>query len=116
MLVIPLLVLILIIGALADVITGDGRIKHLDKMTWIFIIVFLPLIGSVLWFIIGHDYGAAPVVLGSVGDPRRAPAPMSNTEQQLAALEREIEAHEKAARIAALEAQLKAKREAKGGA
>ena len=112
MFVIPLLVLILIIGALADVITGDGRIKHLDKMTWIFIIVFLPLIGSVLWFLIGHDYGSAPVSPAPVTEPRRAP--MSNTERELAALEREIEEHEKAARIAALEAQVKAKREARG--
>jgi hypothetical protein len=116
MFVIPLLVLILIIGALADVITGDGRIKHLDKMTWILIIIFLPLIGSILWFLIGHDYGASPVEHVSLGDPRRAPAPMSNTEQELAALEREIEQHEKAQRIADLEAQVKAKREAKGKA
>jgi hypothetical protein len=115
-LIVPLLSLALIIGALADVITNHGRIRHLDKMTWIFIIIFLPLIGSILWFVVGREYDQVDRAnRGSFGDPRRQSESFaSSTEQQLAALEREIAASEKAQRIARLEAEVRAKREARG--
>lgn len=111
-LIVSILFLVLIVGALADVITGEGRIRHLDKMTWILIIIFLPLIGSILWFLVGREYEQAP---SERPEPRRE-TPLSQTERDLAALDREIAAHEKVARIARLEAELKARREAKGGA
>jgi hypothetical protein len=133
------LVLALVVGALVDLITSEpGRIKHLPKAFWIVIVILMPLLGSILWFAIGREYDR-PVDRGTFGDPRRRerPAPavggsmarsllpggselgyagrdesgLSTTERQLAALEREIEASEKAERIRKLEEQLRAKRE-----
>jgi hypothetical protein len=114
-LVFSALLLLLMIGALADIITRDPtRVQHLPKMAWIIIVILIPLVGSILWFVVGHEY-SAPVDKGSFGDPRRweAPAPVvRDTEAELAALEREIEASEKADRIRRLEAELEKKRRA----
>jgi hypothetical protein len=107
------LVLLLLIGALADIITSDrSRIKHLDKVFWIIIVILLPLAGSILWFTVGRDYGGA-IDRGSFGDPRRwqkpEPTPL-DTAGELAALEAEIAASEKEVRIRDLEAQIRARR------
>lgn len=128
-LVLPLLLLILLVGALADIIMAEEwRVKHLPKVFWIIIVILMPLVGSILWFAIGREY-ARPVNLGGFGDPRRrevdAPAtslePLTpgsfgvrNTEAELAALDREIEAYEKAERIRQLEEQLRERRREKG--
>jgi hypothetical protein len=108
------LLLVLLIGALADIITADqSRIRHLDKMFWIIIVILVPLVGSILWFAVGREY-AVPVDRGTLGDPRRweAPAiPRGDTASQLAALESEIAASEKEEEIRRLEAQLRARRE-----
>lgn len=117
-LVFSVLLLLLMIGALADIITIDtSRAKHLPKLAWIVIVIIVPLVGSILWFLVGREY-AAPTDRGSFGDPRRweAPAPVvRDTEAELAALEREIEASEKADRIRRLEAELEEKRRTQEG-
>lgn len=116
--VISVLLLVLLIAALADIITSDpSRIRHLPKMFWIIIVILMPLVGSILWFAVGHDYRAI-VDRGGFGDPRRyertAQTPPSagrlSTEQELAALEREIAAD----RIRQLEAELRVKRRTRG--
>jgi hypothetical protein len=111
--------LVLVIFALADVIAGDGsHIKNLDKLTWVFVIILLPVIGSILWFIVGREWGGASRHdLGSFGSPQRAQAAgfteLSTTERELAALEAEIAFHEKQDRVRKLEAELEAKRSRK---
>jgi hypothetical protein len=116
-LVLPALLLLLMIGALADIITRDpARVQHLPKLAWIIIVILLPLVGSILWFLVGHEY-SAPVDKGTFGDPRRWERPepvVRDTAAELAALEREIEASEKADRIRRLEAELEKKRREKG--
>ena len=53
---ISVLYLLLIVGALVTVITADeGSVKHLPKLVWVLLIVFLPLIGSIVWFVVGKD-------------------------------------------------------------
>jgi len=81
-------------------------------MMWVFLVVLLPLIGSIVWFVAGREY-TAPVSLGSFGDPRRSAAVPSSaqrrpmtTEEELAALDAEIAFHEKQDRIARLEAEV----------
>ena len=110
----------LIIFALVDLITTDeSRVRHLPKMGWVLVIVFLPLIGSVVWLIVGKDRsGATSSEHVSFGDPRRHEAVAAasssremNAEDELAAIDREIEFHENEARIRRLEAQLQAKRQ-----
>lgn len=112
-LVLPGLGLLLMVFALVDIIRADRwTIRHLDRSLWLFIVILLPLIGSVLWFTIGRDYGQ-PIDLGSFGDPRRRdalPPVESTTERELAALDREIEREEQDDRIRRLEAKLRAHR------
>jgi len=106
---------VLMVLVLVDIISADEwRIKNLNKVFWVIIVIFLPLVGSILWFAVGRQYDK-PVSLGGFGDPRRAPTrqhvepfdPISDEE----AIEREIAYHENQARIRRLEAELKAKRE-----
>jgi hypothetical protein len=93
--------LALVIFALVDVITSnDGQIKHLPKFAWILLIVFLPLIGSIVWLIAGRDR-----TLPSLPKPQ-PPVPQTATEQELAAIEREIEFHEKQEKLRRLEQEL----------
>lgn len=107
MALLPLLVLAVMVTALIDAITRDNsQVKHLPKFAWVMFIVFLPLLGSVLWFTLGREWNTSPREAMTFGDPRRwsetppAPAPPAaaphdprTTEQQLADLEREIELH-----------------------
>ncbi|MCK3769805.1 PLD nuclease N-terminal domain-containing protein [Microbacterium aerolatum] len=102
---VSILVLALMIGALIDVITRDqSQVKHLPKMMWVILVVLIPLIGSILWFALGREYGEGGVSLPRM--PRRearasAPRPAAahwappvdarTTEQQIADLDREIE-------------------------
>lgn len=99
-----ILVLALMIGALIDIIMRDeSQVKHLPKMVWVILVVLLPLIGSILWFTLGREYGE-----GGISIPRMSqratrptaqpaaqtwspPADTRTTEQQIADLEREIE-------------------------
>jgi len=102
---ISILIVALMIGALIDIITrDDSQVKFLPKMVWIIIVILLPLIGSVLWFTIGREYGDGGISIPRM--PRRAQrtttqqAPMQtwsaqedsrSTEEQIADLDREIE-------------------------
>lgn len=102
--VLSLLVVALMIGALIDIITrDDSQVKYLPKMVWIIIVILIPLIGSMLWFGLGREYGAAGISIPRM--PRRTPrattqAPVQtwtpsadtrSTEAQIADLDREIE-------------------------
>jgi hypothetical protein len=111
--ILSLLLLAVMIFAIVDAVTSDNwRIRFMPKVAWVLLIVFLPLIGSILWFVLGKER-TAPVDRGSFGDPRRQESlpQSSSTEDDLAAVEREIAFHEKQAEIRRLEAQLRAKRE-----
>ncbi|RWZ61557.1 PLDc_N domain-containing protein [Labedella populi] len=116
---------LVLLGALIDIITRpDDQVRYLPKLVWVFLVILLPLVGSIIWFTVGREWGAATENV-SFGDRRRwdrtapAPAPPAaparpqrvlSTEEQLAALEREAEFYEKQARIKRLESQLDDKR------
>jgi hypothetical protein len=99
--ILAVLTLAVMVFALIDAITRrDDQVKHLPKFAWVFFIVLLPLIGSILWFTIGREWEQRREPM-SFGDPRRwqkdaepAPAPRAReartTEQQIADLEREM--------------------------
>ena len=104
--------LALMIFALVDVITSDSwKFRYLDKVSWVFIVILLPLIGSILWLIVGKQPTESQD-RGTFGDPRRYERPASQQlpQDDAAAVEREIEFYEREARIRRLEAELKAKR------
>ena len=111
-----ILIFALVIAALVDIITRqDWQVQHLPKMVWIILVILLPVIGSIVWFAVGRDY-SSPVDLGSFGDPRRREnldvTAGRTTEQELAALDREIAFHEREAEIERLEARLQQRRAA----
>ena len=61
-----LLVLALDVFCLIDVITSDeDRVRHLPKIAWFLLILFFPLIGSIVWLLAGRPqrhqvgYGSA---------------------------------------------------------
>ncbi len=100
--------------ALIDLITSESwQIKHLPKLTWVFIIVFLPFVGSIVWLVIGKDRSFAAAENIAFGDPRRQEEVASRfrgESDELAAIEREIEHHEREARIRRLEEQIAARK------
>ncbi|WP_010203296.1 PLD nuclease N-terminal domain-containing protein [Salinibacterium sp. PAMC 21357] len=101
----------MLIAVLVDVILIDeSRIKNLGKITWVFVVIFLPLIGSILWFAIGREYAPAQPV-SSFGAPQRRdalpPLDTSNTEAQLAKLDAEIEFFQNQEKIRELEEKLR---------
>ena len=112
MFVFYLLTFALFVVALLDVIMRrEDQIKHLPKVSWVFIVIFVPLVGAILWFTIGREYESGP-------RPRRVSRPpssatnahapyASSTEAQLAALEHEIELAERDKRIRELEEQMR---------
>lgn len=117
---------LLVAAALIDIITrADSQVQHLPKLIWILLVVVLPVIGSIAWFVAGRDYGPRPEYV-PLGDARRhSPGSgatavdvrhhrVSTTEQQLADLDREAEHYERLARLAKLEAEVEQRRSTAG--
>ena len=115
--ILPVLTIALMVFVLADIISGGPeKFKNLDKVWWVIIVIILPLVGSILWFLVGREYNGRDEYI-SFGDSRRADAvgftrasSLSSTEAELAALDREIESWNKDERIRKLEAELEAKK------
>jgi hypothetical protein len=93
------LVLAGMIFALIDIITRDqSLVKHMPKTVWLFVVILLPFLGTVLWFAIGREYPRREVSrppqfapwAGEVPPPPVRSRDARSTEQQLADLEREI--------------------------
>ncbi|WP_147305972.1 PLDc N-terminal domain-containing protein [Subtercola boreus] len=92
-----------VVFALVDIILRDeSQIKHLPKIAWVLLVVFLPLVGTGLWLILGREYAYRSGGNVSFGDPSRwkstdkdarsgRSVDSRSTEEQLADLEREIQ-------------------------
>ncbi|MDF0514331.1 PLDc N-terminal domain-containing protein [Agromyces sp. H3Y2-19a] len=96
--------------ALVDLIMRDeSQVKHLPKFGWILLVVLLPLIGTILWFVLGREYAPRGAGLGGFTPAGRSPEPYvappavprdtRSTEEQLADLDREIEFYEQRAEL-----------------
>jgi hypothetical protein len=120
MLLVFLAVLIITGLTLFDILSRDpALVRLLPKPFWAILVILLPLIGVILWFAVGRRPEPATtqrtiIVHESVAPaaPAAAPRPSGplSTEEQLAALEREIEEDHRARRIAELEAELRRRR------
>ena len=54
--VLPLLVLALDVFAIVDVILIERRrIRALNRVLWVIVILVLPVIGAILWFFVGRE-------------------------------------------------------------
>lgn len=50
-----LILLVVLAAALIDIIgTDDSRVRGLPKLAWVFVVIFLPLIGSLAWLAVGR--------------------------------------------------------------
>lgn len=96
-----ILTIALMIGAVVDIVRrDDSQVRFLPRIVWLIAVILLPLLGALLWFGLGRDYGEGGVPLPRLRrTPRPAtPTPTSppprdtrSTEQQIADLDREIE-------------------------
>jgi hypothetical protein len=107
--------LVLLVFALVDIITKtDDQVQHLPKIAWVLIAIFVPVVGSIVWFAVGHNWNVGPRNHGRYIEPNRredrfatlgearadhGDRRISGTEQELAELEREIEFWEAKARL-----------------
>lgn len=107
MVLLPAFVLLITVGALIDIILrSEWQVRHLPKFGWILLVIFLPFVGSVLWFTLGREY-PAPTPRTHTGGGRyhsQAHTPSGferprSTEEQLADLEREIEFYRQQQRL-----------------
>jgi Phospholipase_D-nuclease N-terminal len=54
-------VLVIFVYGLVDVIRTDGRLtRGISKPAWIVVMIVLPVIGAILWLLIGRPRGASP--------------------------------------------------------
>ena len=68
--VVGLVLLALWLYCIIDVITTDeSTVRHLPKMVWLLIVVFLPDIGSIVWLVAGRPEKAS----FRIGDPGYRP-------------------------------------------
>ena len=89
--VVGLILLAIWIYALFDVITTpDGATRHLPKIGWILIVIFLSTIGAAAWFFIGRPAGLAFSLGGRSGDPRHVrPSDTAMSEAERERIERQ---------------------------
>lgn len=86
--------------ALVDAAMSDGsRARGVSKPIWVVLIVVLPVIGGILWFMIGKARGEAPRTAapdddprftGRTGSQREVDARLKDLEAQLKALDDEV--------------------------
>jgi hypothetical protein len=103
-LIFGLIELALLIFCLVDVISiYESRIKSLNKIVWVFIIILLPFIGPILWLTMGklRRNAERPVV----APPSRGPV---GPDDDPAFLRNATRYDDQEARIRQLEAELKA--------
>lgn len=61
-----LIVMIVWVGCLIDVICADEhRVRNLPKTVWLIIVIILPMVGSLLWLLIGRPDGGVWIHRGS---------------------------------------------------
>lgn len=66
--VLAVAVLVIFVYGLVDVIRTDGRLtRGISKPAWIVVMIVLPVVGAILWLLIGRPRGKSPA--------RQAPRP-----------------------------------------
>jgi hypothetical protein len=106
-LAIPLIYTAFLVFSIVDLVTIDpSRVRYLPKFTWIILVILLPLIGGLTWFLAGRER-LEPREHGRYGPPpavRRGPSAPDDDPAFLRSLSREQEQEQ---RIRQLEERLR---------
>jgi hypothetical protein len=81
--VVPIVILVVFVYGLVDLIRTDARLtRGISKTAWVFVQVLLPVVGAVLWFLIGRPRAtdAAPVAYSHPVAPDDDPEFLRNLE------------------------------------
>lgn len=74
-----LIMMALWVFCLIDVITADeSEIRYLPKMVWLLLVLFIPLVGSIVWLLAGRPIGGG--VWGGSGPQKRGSSAFSDYE------------------------------------
>jgi len=74
------ILLFLFVYAIVDIIsTDESVIRNLPKFGWLLVVILVPALGALLWFMLGRPTGTSlrPGSTGTIGNyrPRHPPAP-----------------------------------------
>ncbi len=109
--VLAVAVLAIYVYGLVDVIRTDGRLtRGISKPAWIVVVIFLPLIGTILWLLMGRPRGTSPALL-----KYSHPTSPDDDPDFLRNLEVRRRNQAEAARLKKLKDELEAKSKADGG-
>ena len=66
----PFIVVGLIVWSIVDIaLIDNGRVRGLPKAGWIILVILLPVIGAVLWFLLGRERLSAAGRYAASGGP-----------------------------------------------
>ena len=104
-------VLVIFVYGLVDVIRTDGRLtRGISKPAWIVVMIVLPVIGAILWLLIGRPRGSSPA-----RQARNHPRAPDDDPDFLRNLELRRRKQAEAARLQKLKDDLEAKAKSDGG-
>ena len=110
--VLAVAVLAIFVYGLVDVIRTDGRLtRGISKPAWIIVMIVLPVLGALLWLLIGRPRGNSPV-----RQSYSHPTAPDDDPDFLRNLELRRRNQAEAARLKKLKDELEAKAKADGGA
>jgi hypothetical protein len=80
------------IYTIADIaLTARNRLRSLNKFVWIVVVVLIPVVGAILWFVLGKSRASnANNVLGADDDPNFQSPGSETSRDRIARLEDEL--------------------------
>ncbi len=64
--------IVLTIFALIDILTkGDDQVRGLPKIAWVLLVILVPVVGTIVWFAVGHDWSQGSRNHGRYIEPTR---------------------------------------------
>ena len=80
------------IYTIADIaLTARNRLRSLNKFVWIVVVVLIPVVGAILWFVLGKSRASSGnSVLGADDDPNFQPPGSESARDRIARLEDEL--------------------------
>ncbi|CAN5450646.1 PLD nuclease N-terminal domain-containing protein [soil metagenome] len=89
----PIIILLVIFSVVDISVLERSRVRFLPKLAWIVLVVLLPIVGPVIWFIVGRGRPGegGSVVVTTTGSSRLGPMAPDDDPDFLSRLRRENE-------------------------